>query len=200
MADKTKDTVGAMTAERVDALLSTMQTPATATATETPAEQRPEPAPKLSFEGMTDPQADRDGYAAELSRRVDQHNTEYREWHEQNPDATEARMGPSGDIDLSADWARFREQHPEADEGEARRHASAVAREMALEGRSFAEIQRELPRAVSARLTQEQDSDSDGRTAGTFGGAESGGRPTAPAAQSTSFVEELKTAQESIWK
>ena len=59
---------------------------------------------------------------------------------------------------------------------------------------------RELPAVVEHHLRAEAD-DNAHRTAGTFGGAESGGRPVEPNGETkpTRFTDKLAARQDALW-
>lgn len=183
-----------------------------------PAPAVPPPQPKFDLQGLPDPVQDLDGFRRDLETRVNgyvQHATatSVQQVREETSSATEAERL----------WAEFQRNYP--DWAKYEELTSSVASQLVNRVKArggdpkkylfqdsktfYSDLDRELRSKYGALLTPEEAEEEDerraadlmgeddGRTAGLFGGQESGGRPSAPkpGQESGDMVKDLQDLQ-----
>ena len=222
-----EDRINQMQREHQDKMMEILSQPQTAAPAKADLPAMPEK-PKLSLSGMPDSVTKPEEYQAELERRMETHFEKmdaYKRQLEAREDATAAAATPKDDVDPSALWTAYQEDYADYAKHEARvRTAASMAIEqMQKRGRDAQALMKRSPDLFFKEVNKvydkefgapepsgeagggkgsEEDDDETQRTAGLFGGQESGGRAQKgkkdePASK---FTDELKEYQDNLWQ
>lgn len=178
--------------------------------------------PTLDTTGMPDMLTKPDEYNAELERRLKTYNSEMRQYEQKVREANEAAaQSHEPQVDSSALWAAYKEDHPEYAKKESwvRFAAGEAVAQLQKRGVDAQALMQRSPEDFFKKVNEVYDKefgapesgdegdggdegDADDRTAGMFGGQEAGGRPT-PGKKGgddgPTFTQQLKEVQDSMW-
>jgi hypothetical protein len=173
-----------------------------------PVQPQASQAPVLSFDGLPDPLHDHEGYARALTQRIFEHTRKTQDY-----EATQRAASQQSNDRYAVLWEDFSEAYPAlAEDQERARFAVQAARDRAARRgldvdrymfsnptRWFKDIEKEYNRLVpDAGAEGDDDDTTDGRTAGIFGGQESGNRPATRAEGPGDLIRELQAEQRKL--